>query len=68
MLYVLVNGGLVPADEAPEVTTPVPEIPQDVVDSIVEFVPALPDVVTQDPETPAPLSVPVALPDVPEIK
>ena len=45
MLYVLVNGGLVPAYEAPEVTTPVPEIPQDVVDSIVEFVPALPDVV-----------------------
>ena len=68
MLYVLVNGGLVPADAAPEVKQPVPEIPQDVVDSIVEFVPTLPDVVTQDLETPAPLSVPVALPVVPEIK
>ena len=44
MLYVLVNGGLVPADAAPEVKQPVPEIPQDVVDSIVEFVPTLPDV------------------------
>ena len=59
MLYVLINGGLVPADEAPEVSTLVPEIPQDVVDSITEFKPTAPVF-----EVPMALDVPV----LPEIK
>ena len=41
MLYILVNGGLVPADGAPEVVTPVPEIPQEVVQSSTAFVPEI---------------------------
>lgn len=64
MLYVLVNGGLVPADAAPEVAIPVQEIPQDVVESITKFKPeSVPTF-----EVPKVLEVPVALPVVPEIK
>ena len=72
MLYILVNGGLVPAAEAEQLDTPAvpvftPREPTPYVPPVQEQGDALgKEVLTV--ELPKALEVPVALPDVPEIK